>query len=240
MNRRSREGRTILEVLVTLLLLLLVFTVSVDTFRSQVEVARWTMSIVEGLEAARTSRWVVGTEVRAGQPVRDWAVGDDGVVRIRAFRATGVACGPPGPDGAVPVRYRGVRAPDPARDSVLLLGFDGRWRAAALTESDSGEQVVCPELHAGEEGAWRVSEELGGWVAARVFESGSYHMANRALRYRRGGEGRQPLVGETFGDGSLFLRDGRVLEVRVEIEGREPHVRDPAWAREWRIHPPEG
>ncbi|HIF20809.1 MAG TPA: hypothetical protein EYQ27_02630 [Gemmatimonadetes bacterium] len=61
-------------------------------------------------------------------------------------------------------------------------------------------------------------------VLARLFERGSYHISGKALRYRRGGAGRQPLTPEVLDTppsgfvrsaGSLGLewmraRDGRV------------------------------
>lgn len=142
-------------------------------------------------EAIRTGTVVMGTELRhltAG----DVRVDADSV-RIRAFRGGGPVC-EAGAD-VVHVLYDGVRLPEPAKDSVLLLhgedervvpldvaasssacGGSVRLRfAEPLLESPSGDSPAAPGM------AW-------------IFETGAYSLAAGAIRYRRGEGGRQPLT----------------------------------------------
>jgi hypothetical protein len=53
----------------------------------------------------------------------------------------------------------------------------------------------------------------------RLFESGEYHLADGALRYRRGGGGRQPLTPERLGLGSGFRALQNGVEVQIEFPG---------------------
>jgi hypothetical protein len=53
-----------------------------------------------------------------------------------------------------------------------------------------------------------------------LFESGTYHIANRALRYRLGTEGRQPLTDELIDDRrSGFSTDAGGFRVRLNGAG---------------------
>jgi hypothetical protein len=54
-------------------------------------------------------------------------------------------------------------------------------------------------------------------VLVRFFERGSYHLADDAFRYRRGGGGRQPLTVERIGPGSGFSFAGEALHVTLEV-----------------------
>jgi hypothetical protein len=143
-------------------------------------------------DAARAADLVLGGELRYTAAPDRTATTDS--VRIRAVRGAGPLCGRDGAE--VRVRYRGFRAPDPEKDSVLLItGSDTRGSAHAVTASapdstcGSGVRLTLdppPPSPAG---------------MALVFETGSYHLTGGALRYRRGRGGRQPLT-------EALLRDG--------------------------------
>ena len=47
---------------------------------------------------------------------------------------------------------------------------------------------------------WTIEPPVTGALVARIFERGSYHVVGRALRYRRGLGGRQPLTPNVFDD----------------------------------------
>jgi hypothetical protein len=95
------------------------------------------------------------------------------------------------------VSYRGDRAPDPSKDSVLLVTGTGLSVVRALVGTGAAS-TPCPTW-AGASTRWRL--DLGAparVVVARLFERGSYHLADAALRYRRGASGRQPLTPEVW------------------------------------------
>jgi hypothetical protein len=160
------------------------------------------------MEAARTVWVTVEREVRAGRPGRDWRIGSDGVLALRAFRGFARVCGSPSETGAHPAAWRGDRLPVPDRDSLLVLGADGGWRAGALTRWSEGEVGCTPEP--GEREGWM--EWTGGDpvppVLVRGFEPGGYSFHQGAFRYARGGGPRQPLTPEIFGPESRFLGGG--------------------------------
>jgi hypothetical protein len=52
-------------------------------------------------------------------------------------------------------------------------------------------------------------------VLARLFERGSYHLTGSALRYRRGGSGRQPLTPEIWSSSTSW--DVALERLGVEI-----------------------
>ena len=72
---------------------------------------------VRAADAVRTTDLVLSAELRrAGAP--DYVLGGDSV-RLRAVRGAGPLCGRDG--DAIRVRYRGVRQPDPRKDSALVI-----------------------------------------------------------------------------------------------------------------------
>ena len=110
-------------------------------------------------------------------------------------------------ESRVRVCYRGIRNPNPEKDSILTLGEDGAWLPRALLDRVRD----APGCAGGGEGwteSWRVGEGGGEWVLGRVFERGSYHFSHGALRYRRGGGGRQPLTAENLLRGELHPASG--------------------------------
>ena len=168
----------------------------------QLRALRKAAGVGESLEAVRAGRVILGEEIRAGRPKGDRGAPVDDSLSLRAFRGVAVPCSSgagPG-QGERMVRYRGLRTPDPGKDSLLLLGMDGRWRLQPLARARPvpGYTGPCPEIDGGGrvEGWWVGGDGGGDFVLVRLFERGSYHVADRALRYRRGKGGRQPLTPE--------------------------------------------
>jgi hypothetical protein len=157
----------------------------------------------EGLETIRTIAWLLPEEVSGGRAGRDWWIEHGDSLTLRAFRGLALIEGGPVQTRVVRVCFRGVRSPDPEKDSVLLLGVDGSWRAHDL-EDRVRVSSGCPGLDEGSEEKWTLSPAPSGALLARVFERGSYHLADGALRYRRGEGGRQPLTPERIRTGSFL------------------------------------
>jgi hypothetical protein len=221
------------ELLVALTLAILVLSGAVGFVVASL---RWTDRVAaraEALEIARSIWMILDEELRPGLPGRDWRLESEQAIELRAFRGVARVCGQDG--GRWAVAWRGARAPDPARDSVLVLGTDGGWRAAPLNGSWSGGQgcVLLP----GE--AARLLDWSGAVdpipVLVRIFESGRYSLEDGAFRYRRGGGGRQPLTPERVGPSSRFEVDGPGLRVVLEIDGAGVEI-----PFEWRLAPVEG
>jgi hypothetical protein len=189
----------------------------------------------EALAAERVGWHVLSAETRAGLASRDWGVEDARVLSLRAFRGVGEVC-PLGaaPDGAL-VRYGGVRLPDPVKDSLLLLTGGGAWRVARLT-SRSPSSSECAAWPGEPVERWHWEPESPGAMVARVFERGSYHLEDRAVRYRLGAGGRQPLTEERLESGSAFRVSGSVLDLHLRVRVDERGV----WETTRRLAPLEG
>src|SRR5690606_14160692 len=119
------------------------------------------------------------------------SIGSDSVA-ARIMRGMAIVCGKE--SGQLRVRYRGLGLPDPSKDSVLQVGMEN---TAPLTSART-DSTACP-TRAGETAlvmAWPAEAAAGTvWL---VFEAGSYHLNNYALRYRRGAESRQPITNEVI------------------------------------------
>ena len=191
------SGFTLVEVLVALLLSLLLVHLGLDTLRHLDAARRRISGRTDALVALRVSRHVLRRETRHGVAGADWVAAGDSL-SIRAFRGAAVVCGPDSAPGDIVVSYRGDRAPDPTKDSVLLVSADGTRSVRALVGT-AAASTPCTVLDSAGGAVWRldapVSESV---VAAKLFERGSYHVSGAALRYRRGPGGRQPLTPEVL------------------------------------------
>jgi hypothetical protein len=176
-------------------------------------------SSAEWLATRRVARHLLGWEARASDGRRRWTVSADSAA-LRAYRGHALICPGGLPSADVLVSVRGVRRADPGKDSVLLMGHGGGPRAVALV-SRTVVEVPCPGALVPATERWKLSADVPpGTVVGRYFERGAYHLSGRALRYRRGAGGRQPLTPEALASPSSAFTPrpggiGALLEERA-------------------------
>lgn len=188
-----RPGVVSLPELVLVAWLFGVILALVATFAaSQGRLVRLQRDRARAQELVRTTRLVLDRELRSSLPIQRGGRGGDSIA-LRAVRGGGPVCEVDGKD--VVVRYRGLRGPEPSKDSVLLLTAAavvqaGPVRSASTTTACSGGIRL------------RLADELNDTTAAfaLVYERGTYLIADGAFRYRRGAAGRQPLTEAVLAD----------------------------------------
>lgn len=191
MPRGDRCGTTLAELLLALTIALLMGAVLLGLLLAQLALARMTAQQAYTAEAVRTATHVLAAEVRRTRPQDVRALARDSLA-LRSFRGTGILCSANGAD--IHVRYRGDRIPDVRKDSVLLLPSE---RAVPLVDVRAAPAECA--LQPGEVTlALRLTIPAVNEAAVLIFESGAYYLTARALRYRLGAEGRQPLTTEAF------------------------------------------
>jgi hypothetical protein len=190
-------GWSLPEVLVVLLLALRLMQLGLDSL-SKLEGGRGRIAArTDALVALRVSRHVLRRELRHGVAGTDWELDGDSL-SLRAFRGVALVCASDSASATLVVSYAGDRAPDPAKDSVALLTEDGAAAVRAILATEPAA-IACPGLGGGEAESWRLDRGAPpGTLAAKLFERGSYHLSDGALRYRRGASGRQPLTPEVW------------------------------------------
>jgi hypothetical protein len=209
-----RGGASVLEAVVALTLGALLLGLVLSVLARQREVVASLAARGEALATARVVRAVLRREARAAGVGRWWVATDS--ISMRAFRGSGTVCPTREPAPVLLVRSWGVRAPDPTKDSVLLITERGDVVTRALAETGTTPGHSCPGDGSGGWVGWTLSEAApAGVILARYYERGSYHLSGEAFRYRRGAAGRQPLTPEALrtpesrfvlrGDGVLAL-----------------------------------
>lgn len=197
---RGRAGTSAVELLVALVLTAGLASLGWAVFAAHRRVAEGISRRADLLAAERVTRVVLATETAAGAPGRDWDLLAPGVVTIRAFRGWAAVCAPLGrlrEGDDLFVSYEGLRQPEPDKDSVLSIEADGSWVVAALAwRTAAGE--ACPGTGGPALERWGTDPPLRDPILLRVFERGSYHLDDGALRYRIGAAGRQPLTPAAF------------------------------------------
>jgi hypothetical protein len=190
---RARPGLSLVELVVALPLVALAGVLLVTLLGTESRLAGHAADRSEALEAARTSAAVLGADLALLSPASDLAgLGADSAA-LRVFRGHALVCGFVAGDPLV--RYRGLRHPDPMKDSLLVLTatpeqvdvLAGSSPAPGTCTAAAGEEVF----------RLRTGTALRQHDAVLIFESGSYHIAG-ALRYRRGAGGRQPVTADVF------------------------------------------
>lgn len=208
-----------MEALTAMLLLVAVTAAALQTLTTLRHALRNVAGDAEMRETKRIARYTLAQELRTGLAGIDWTAGAGDSVAVRAFRGTGVGCA----HATLPlwvVRYTGLRRPDPAKDSVLVLAADGVWRVADLVRARPG---ACGDGSGGE--TWELHPAIPQAVVGRIFERGSYHVAAGAFRYRPGRGGRQPLTSQVLRTGAGVASGvsgrGAGLDLRLAF-GRTP------------------
>ena len=214
----SRRGSSIVEALTAMLLLIAVTGAALQILVTLRHALANVTTDAEVRETGRIARYTLAQELRMGLAGIDWVADDGDSVAVRAVRGTGVRCASVPPPRWV-VRYTGLRRPDPAKDSLLVLANDGVWRVADLVRARA-RPGACGDGAGGE--VWELNPAVPGAVVGRVFERGSYHVAAGAFRYRPGRGGRQPLTAQVLrtgaGDASGVSGHGPGLDLRLAFE----------------------
>ncbi len=226
MRPRVRGGFSLAEALVSLLLVGVVVQGAWWLAARMARGGGWVAERAEGLEAVRTLAWVLSEELAGGEEGWAWwgeAGGDS--VALRAFRGWGLVEGGEPAADRIRVCYRGLRSPDPGKDSVVALGGGGLWTVHALAARRwTGRPCSHPAakvMALGQQEVWTLAPGPAGEgpIVVRLFERGSYHLTEGALRYRRGGGGRQPLTPERLAEGGLPGGGRRTWRVVLDGEG---------------------
>lgn len=198
-----QPGFSLLELLVALILSGLVCGALVSAVSAGERLARSYGHRVQIGEAVRVVEAALGGDLRFIDPMNDLrGVGPDSLL-LRIFRGAGIVCREAA--GAIVVRYRGLRAPEPAKDSILVVDGLGRARAAGLDESITAP-AACESYDGERLYRWRLDETVPTGTLLLVFETGAYHLSDDAFRYRRGESGRQPLTAEIIDASHSELR----------------------------------
>lgn len=214
----SRRGSSIVEALTAMLLMIAVTGAALRTLVTLQHALTSVTTDAEIRETGRIARYALAQELRTGLAGIDWVAGTGDSVVVRAFRGTGVRCASV-PQSQWVVRYAGLRQPNPAKDSVLVLAADGVWRVADLVRVRA-RPGACGDGAAGE--VWELNPAVPEAVVGRIFERGSYHVATGAFRYRPGRGGRQPLTAQVLrtgaGAASGVSGHGTGLDLRLAVE----------------------
>ncbi|CAN5796570.1 hypothetical protein BH23GEM11_BH23GEM11_16330 [soil metagenome] len=227
-RRFASAGHTLPELLVSLFLAGIVGAAVIALFTSSTSALRQLVVRSEHAETRRTVAALLLEELSVGVVGRDWRPDGDRAIVLRAFRGYGRACAWTPATSTLTVAWRGQRAPDPARDSVLVLvaGSPDRadgWAVADLAWVGGAPDPDACRLLPGERAAgWRVAGADASAAPAalmlRYFEQGRYSLEDGAFRYRQGSAGRQPLTPEVVERGSRIHPLGSTGLTGVEVE----------------------
>lgn len=214
---RGRGGHTLVELLVGMLVLGLLTTVSIGLLAVELRLVREAASLAEAGNAARFAARLLRAELRPVVPGPDVRGQGLDSTSQRVFRGSGIVCSASGTSAEV--RYRGIRDPDPAKDSVLLLTPAGEFAAPLVSVGPPAAPacVASPgelRFHL----AW--ADTLVPGPTLLVFESGTWHLSGGALRYERGAGGRQPVTAAVLNDDSTDITAEAVAGATTAIRLR--------------------
>lgn len=220
MSRRGERGFTVIELLVCTILTAWLCAAALRGYALLRTGSDRIVTAAGYANAHRVTRTVLRAELGVGARGVDWHAHAPDSVRLRAFRSVAVGCAAPA-DSFVTVAPVSGRAIDPSKDSVLVLGADGVWTVAAVVARRGGATCVPPDAgprsgRVSTPERWLLRPTPRSVVLLRVFETGSYHLSGRALRYRRGAGGRQPLT-ESVLDSARFVDSGSVLGAVLDL-----------------------
>jgi hypothetical protein len=186
-----RPGFTLLEALAGLLVSGILMSVLTATIVTQARLTSVVSHSAEATEATWITAALLSDELRTARAETDRSAASTDALAIRAFRGIAIVCDTA--DGRATARWSGIRFPEPTKDSLLHDEHARAFSLSAMTRDCSvlpGETRVALEPE--------VPVEPGEILL--LFERGSYHLSDRALRWRVGAAGRQPLTAEAFDD----------------------------------------
>lgn len=184
----------LIELITASVLLGMLSTACAALVHAQVGLLRNVTDRAAASESLRTASAIVAAEMRTAA-ASDVAIVAPDSIALRAIRGWAIVSRTE--SGRTELRYEGVRQPDPLKDSVLVVGEE---RTAAFTLPAADPLAIETEL------------PLPPGTLLIFFETGSYHLATNALRYRRGLDGRQPITDE--------LIDHRASRFGMEADSR--------------------
>lgn len=232
MSGRDRRGYTLAEAMSALVVagMLTLGLASVLALVARAAARHARLAAVA--ETERTAPAILDAELRT-HTAADVTFGDDSL-RLRAFRGGGLVCART--EAELIVAWEGVRAPEPEKDSVLVV-WDAGESAFRVESVRAGACEDAPALRITPS---QLPADGALPLAAFVFETGAYSVAASAFRYRRGAAGRQPLTEETLSSGSTVrarLPFGAGALVDVRLVSRYP---DAAGGIDWLLTLPQG
>ncbi|MGQ0815138.1 MAG: hypothetical protein ACT4O1_11815 [Gemmatimonadota bacterium] len=210
----GRSGAALIELVTAAVVMGILAVACATLIHSQVTLVRSISERAAANEALRTARLLLRAEFRDVDASDVRAVGRDSLA-ARVFRGRAVVCIVEYPNAVL--RYRGMRVPEPEKDSLLLVGEErvvafslgGTTRESCIPRSDEQVVTIATEVR------------LRANSVVLIFESGTYHLANNALRYRRAAEGKQPITDELIDHrASRFDAEPRGRGIRVRLRSR--------------------
>ncbi|MGK7311262.1 MAG: hypothetical protein ACN0LA_03410 [Candidatus Longimicrobiales bacterium M2_2A_002] len=204
----ARPGVTLPELLVVAWLFALVLLAAAAFAGAQGRLAAVSQDRVRAAEIGRTVDLVLNGELRYAAR-GDAAPGPDSI-RLRAMRGSAIICAG---GTELQVRYDGVRRPDPGKDSALVITGEGTVGSvhAVVAAAAVGGGGGCGDLRMRLE-----PMPTAGAGHLLVFETGTYHLSDGALRYRRGQGGRQPVTEAVMETARLDAAPG-TLRARITL-----------------------
>jgi len=206
----ARDGFALAEAVFAIAITSVVAATAAVSLSGAARIATAAAERAERADARRTVATALRTDVSV-TTAADVSIAPD-TIRLRVFRGAALVCDTA--DGTVLVRYRGARRPEPEKDSVLAMASAVEMASPLAAAADASAGCIGA---AGESiMRWTGPAAAPGGTVLLLFETGTYALSARALRYRRGGGGRQPLTAEVFGAGSGFETEARALGVRLD------------------------
>jgi prepilin-type N-terminal cleavage/methylation domain-containing protein len=190
---RARGGFSLAELAAVMAITSILAGLLLGILVAQQRLAREAARRVAAADAVRVSAHVLAGEAARMTPRDVRAVAPDSLA-VRAFRGTATPCDES--TGELVVRYGGDRAPNPGKDSVLVISPGAPERAVALTASRAALSSGCAPREGEVPMVWQLEPSTPAPSLLLLFESGVYYLAGGALRYRLGAEGRQPVSAE--------------------------------------------
>src|SRR5262245_33025817 len=178
MTRRAAPGFSLVELLTALALGGLVIGTAAALLQGQVRMARRTSERIQNRETMRIATQVLQTETRWLNALRDVHAFSPESLALRAMRGAGTICQVL-LDGSAIVGLDGIRSPEPAKDSLLVLRDSIQESVLPLLAAEPVELGCTPRQH------YRL-HTAGALLAGDViliFEAGCYQLRDRALRY---------------------------------------------------------
>lgn len=196
------RGHLLVELVIAMVLLTCLTTGCVTLLAVQLRQVRTIVSTVEAGSATRFASRLLRSELRPVAPALDVSgVGPDSS-RQRVFRGMAISCATSGK--VAEVRYRGLRDPDPTKDSMVVM-LSGGEAAVAVTAVRPPAIPTCAAAPGEKVIELATSDSVPAPALLLLFERGTWHLSGSALRYSRGRGGRQPITAAVFVDDSTHF-----------------------------------